>query len=589
MAHSFSSIPRSAVGCLAAMLFSLIARPARADIDVQLQGVEGDLRRNVETFLSVSRYRKDQVDEDTMQRLFNRIEGEVKSAVKPFGYYEPTVSANVARQGGSNWRVNVTVQPGEPVRVRELEISIEGAGEEDPVFDGIRNQPLLRIGMRLNHGTYETVKADLIRTAAANGYINANLVNSEMRVDPAAHTAGIFLRLETGPRYYFGDVTFDQNVIRPGLVQRFLRFKAGDPYSTNQLLSTQFALDDSLYFRSVDLVTGDPDPATLRVPITIRARKSRPVLSLGGGYGTDTKVRGTASWTDSRVNLKGHRLRFEIKASSTTRTVNSRYDIPIGDPALERVSAEFLNETTYADVDTSETTLRPSITRMVDRWQTVSSLSLTRTYTQGPGFDFTDHLLVPGLVVASVPDNFLGEALFSRTFWSELIGSHKALGAGTDFLRFQVQVERGIDLNFQWHLNFRGEVGTTWVDDFSRLPDIYRFYAGGDRSVRGFAYKSLSPEEPRVNDDGSTTLRDVGGKHLFTGTVELVRDLPWSLALATFFDAGNAFNKWGDALAYSAGVGVRYRLPVLSIGVDVAKPLSTGGHPRLHLNITPKL
>jgi outer membrane translocation and assembly module TamA len=71
--------------------------------------------------------------------------------------------------------------------------------------------------------------------------------------------------------------------------------------------------------------------------------------------------------------------------------------------------------------------------------------------------------------------------------------------------------------------------------------------------------------------------------------VELVRDLPLNLAVATFVDAGNAFNKFGDKLEYAGGVGFRYRLPVVSLGVDVAKPLSTSGSWRLHLNITPKL
>jgi translocation and assembly module TamA len=138
-----------------------------------------------------------------------------------------------------------------------------------------------------------------------------------------------------------------------------------------------------------------------------------------------------------------------------------------------------------------------------------------------------------------------------------------------------VQLERGFDLSYLWHLLLRGEIGTTLVDDFSRLDGIYRFYAGGDRSVRGFGYQSLAPEG--------------GGRHLLTGSVEVVRDLPLNLAVATFFDAGNAFNKFGDKLEFSAGVGLRYRLPVVSIGMDLAQPLSTDGKLRLHLNISPKL
>ena len=42
-------------------------------------------------------------------------------------------------------------------------------------------------------------------------------------------------------------------------------------------------------------------------------------------------------------------------------------------------------------------------------------------------------------------------------------------------------------------------------------------------------------------------------------------------------------------MEYSAGVGLRYRLPVVSIGIDVAQPLSSSGSLRLHLNISPKL
>src|SRR5690606_31690692 len=230
-------------------------------------------------------------------------------ALKPLGYYEPEVVASFEPRG-ADWRVNIAVTPGEPVRLRELKIAIEGPGADDPVFDGIRGQTALREGMRLHHGAYEQVKGELTRVAASTGYLAARMANNEMLVDPVSRVAGIRLVLDTGPRYSFGTVQIDQDVVRPELMQRFVRFREGEPYSANQLLRTQFALDDSLYFSRVDVTPGDPDPDTLTVPVTISAAKSRPVLSLGSGYGTDTKVRGTLGWTDSRVNDRGHRLRF---------------------------------------------------------------------------------------------------------------------------------------------------------------------------------------------------------------------------------------------------------------------------------------
>jgi translocation and assembly module TamA len=226
---------------------------------------------------------------------------------------------------------------------------------------------------------------------------------------------------------------------------------------------------------------------------------------------------------------------------------------------------------------------------VIDRWQVVTSLAATRTTTDDGQNRFTSNLLVPGIVIASVPENFLGEALFSRGFYAELIGSHSALGSDSNFVRLLVQSERAFDLDYRWHLLLRAEAGASLVSDFSELPGIYRFAAGGDRSVRGFAYNSLSPEELITLPDGTTELRKTGGRHLLVGSAEIVRDLPWSLAAAAFVDVGNAFDNFHDPLEYAAGLGLRYRLPGLSIGLDVAKPLSTGCGPRLHLNISPKL
>jgi len=576
---------------LLAVALALLVAPCGAAIRLEVRGVEGEVQRNVQVFLSVERYReRDDIDEDTVNRLFNRIDGEVREALRPFGYYEPKIDAKLEPED-KGWLIEIDITPGEPVRVRHVTVEVEGPGASDPAFESIKAQKALREGMRLNHGTYEQVKSSLINAAAANGYLAARLVPNPLLVDVAAHSASIDLKLETGPQYHFGAVSIEQSVIRPALMQRYVRFKEGDPYSVAQLLRTQFALDDSLYFSSVDVIPSDADPETLAVPVKITASKNDRQLQLGAGYGTDTSVRGTIAWTDTRINDRGHRLRFEINASTIRRRVNARYDIPIGDPALERFSVDAINEfKETGGLDTNETSLTPSITRVRGRWQVVTQVSATRTSTDDGQSKVFSNLLVPGITFASVPEGFLGEALFSRAFIIELIGSQKTLGSDADFLRLHVQAERQFDLSRRWHLLLRGELGTTIVKNFDEVPGIYRFLAGGDRSVRGFAFESLSPRELIPNNQGVLEEKAVGGRHLAVGSVEFVRDLPWwNLAAATFFDVGNAFDHVGDRLEYAAGVGMRYRLPVVSLGLDVAKPLSRGGNPRLHLNITTKL
>jgi translocation and assembly module TamA len=79
----------------------------------------------------------------------------------------------------------------------------------------------------------------------------------------------------------------------------------------------------------------------------------------------------------------------------------------------------------------------------------------------------------------------------------------------------------------------------------------------------------------------------VGGEHKLVGSIEIERDLPRNFRGAAFFDVGNAFNDWSTPLEYSVGVGLRWRLPMLLIGLDVAQALSEDGkRPRIHLNIT---
>ena len=119
--------------------------------------------------------------------------------------------------------------------------------------------------------------------------------------------------------------------------------------------------------------------------------------------------------------------------------------------------------------------------------------------------------------------------------------------------------------------------------------------------MRGFGFNDLSPIE-----SGSAK---VGGRHLLTATVEVIRDLPRNLGIAAFFDAGNAFDSFGDPLQYSAGIGVRLRLPIVTLGIDIAQPLTNPvcrsaapdprcalepgfderAGPRLHFNFSPKL
>jgi translocation and assembly module TamA len=604
--------------CLSlAIVFVLCTPPARANIEIEVKGVDETLRANVIAYLSFDRYRQSEsLSTDTLERLHNRVDREVAAALKPFGYYEPKTQSNLEDLGSGNWRVHVNIELGQPVLLDHVDVHVLGPGAHDLLFTRLLDNLPLRPGNRLNHAAYDKVKGDLQRTASNYGYFDAKLTRNELSVDPPNHKASVVLELETGDRYRFGATHIEQNVIDDALVRRYMRYRQDEPFDMSEILRTQFALDDSQYFANLEVLPDDPDRVNHVVPVNIRAEPNRRNrYSFGAGYGTDTAIRGTLQWENRRINSAGHRFNVLARGASKQQALESHYLIPIGDPALEKLDFE----TTYekeqpADVDTEDMKFEPSITKVFGRWQRVYFLTFDNTRTQSLVDNKTDFIVMPGVSFALVPQGYLGEALFSNAFFIQLRGSYHSFGSTSDFLQLDTTAEHTFDLTRRWHLLLRGELGGSLVSKLSTLPGSVRFFAGGDRSVRGFAYQELSPEEGVfTRDDNGNVIPEldpatctdpknptpqtcqqkmvkVGGKHLITGTVELQRDLPRNFGIATFFDFGNAFDHFGDPLEYSVGIGFRWRLPALTLGIDVAQPLSErGASPRLHINFTPKL
>ena len=564
---------------------------AADSIELEVVGIDGALRDNVLALSSLQRHAEsEQLDQDVVERLAQRAPGEARKALRPFGYYQPQVETELTRTA-DGWHARIMIDPGKPVVLVEQQVEITGAGRDERFLRQVVARSPLRTGARLSHPDYDLLKGELLRAAAGNGYLDAAFTRAELIVDPAALEARAHVTLDTGERYRFGPTTIEQDFLKETLVRRYLRYREGDWYDAAALLRTQFALDDSQYFAVVEVLPEERDRENRIAPIRIVSeRNKRNLYTIAAGYATDTRARGTLGWQDRRVNRSGHRMRAEIRGSSVEESIGLTYVIPWTDPALEKLAFDLRGfREQRADVETKGASLRVGLTQVRGKWQRVLFVTADTTsdeVTTASG-DSTlidrkqSNLLVPGISYSSLPPGFLGVNAVPRGFQIELIGSTSALGSDTDFTRLVVRDERRFRLADRLHLQLRAEIGASAVGEFQQLPAQYRFFAGGDRSVRGYGYEELSP----VDADGNR----IGGRHLMTGSIELQRRLPRNFVAAVFVDAGNAIDNFGDPLEYSAGVGLRYRLPFLSIGLDVAQSISESHrNPRVHLNFTPE-
>jgi translocation and assembly module TamA len=569
---------RFAAGLLAPLLVLPLLAHAADRIRIEIDGVDRNIADNVRAYLTLSRYtQREDLADDQVRRLADRAVDEAADALRPFGYYEAEVRSRTSRDE-PNWVVRLKIRPGTPVTMRTVDVVIDGAGAEDPTLRRVIESSPLQVGGRLVHPDYDNLRVDLMRAARNHGYLDARLTRRELVVDPDNHQADARITLDTGGRYRFGELHIEQDVIDRDLLEGFVRFDAGQTYSQEGLRSTQYALEDSYYFSEVTVTPGDRDPTSLTVPVTISGERIRPNrYSVSAGYGTDTGFRGRFAWDNRLVNRRGHRWRLETTLSEIRQELVGRYVIPIGDPSLEKLefSAGYINEE-LGDLESERYEAVASLTHALGEWQRVLFLKLNQEQTTFPDRTQSDVLLlIPGISYASMPPNFLTGWVRDSAYYFELSGSPQTLGSDASYLRFYSRAEKVWQIGGPWHLRSRGELGASWINEFSELPASQRFFAGGDGSVRGFGFNELA------GPDGE------GGEHLLVGSLGLERDFPRQLRGTVFVDAGNVLNNWSDPLEYSVGIGVRLRLPMLMLGLDVAQALSEPGkRPRIHLNIT---
>ncbi|MGL6224905.1 MAG: autotransporter assembly complex protein TamA, partial [Steroidobacteraceae bacterium] len=519
----------------------------------------------------------------------DRAVDEAADALRPFGYYAPTIRSRTSWDD-PRWVVRLKITPGEPVTMKTVDVEILGAGASDKSLTSLRTTTQLQPGARLDHTSYEELKASLLRTARDRGFLDATLTRRELIVNPTDLTADARITLDTGGRYEFGALQLEQGVIDDDLLRAYVRFAPGQPYSPDQLNATQYALEDSNFFSTVVVTPGERDKATLTVPVHVHVEQiKRHRYAVNAGYGTDTGVRGQFTWDNRLINKRGHRSRVELTASEIRYEAIARYAIPIGDPSLEKLEFTLgYTDEEIGDLQSERVELTGGLTQVFGEWQQVMFLRLNDERTTYPdGSSDQALLLIPGISYASLPPNFLTGWVRDAAYYVELSGSPATLGSDASYLRFYGRAERVWPITGPWHVRGRAEFGTSWVDDFSALPASQRFFAGGDRSVRGFGLNELSPPLPPGDARSTSRGQGAGGEHKVVASVEFERDFPRNFRGAVFFDTGNAFNDWSTPLEYSAGVGVRWKLPMLMIGVDIAQALSESGkNPRFHLNIT---
>ncbi|MEJ2514925.1 MAG: BamA/TamA family outer membrane protein [Gammaproteobacteria bacterium] len=563
-------------------LAALWPGPADAAIEVEIAGIRGRLEKNVRSYLDLERFAdREDLSDAAVRRLYQQAGPQAREALRPFGYYDATVRKSMEKVAGT-WQVRLKIDPGIPLRWTGLDIEVSGEGSDNPRLKKAVAERNFEVGDVVRHQEYDRLRNAMARAARSSGYLEAEFTTRRLEVNPSAREARAILRLETGPRYRFGEVAVNQNVLRDAFANRLIFVEEGQPYDSRDLLDTQYALSDVGYYSSVVVEQGEADPETRTVPVTVRASKvPKQRIRLGVGYATDSRLRFLFGSDWRRINDRGHTATAEIRASQPQTEIALRYQIPVGDLLTERFAFRGgLVDEELGDLESRRVTLGADYLRSLGDWQRTLFGDFLQETTRNPGEDrFTEFLFVPGIGMERLKADDPITPVRGWRLRGELRGSHSALGAQSDFLRFHGLAHWVMPVGEDWDIFLRTEVGISGVEGFGNLPASQRFYAGGDQSVRGYGYQDLSPRD----GDGNR----IGGRHMVFGSIEFSRRITRLFSGAIFLDAGNAFNAWGDPVEVSAGLGVHVHTPVGRVRLEVARSITESRSPRLHISVRP--
>ncbi|QJD91095.1 outer membrane protein assembly factor [Duganella dendranthematis] len=575
--------------CLTAALLSVMAQAAEGlKYEVRIDA-PGDVRDLLEHNLDLVRFRgNDRIDREQLQRLVRVAPEQIRTLVATNGYYSPVVSATMDREAAGTPVVQVKVVPGEPVRVGEVDLSLQGfvPNPEQPAdkqFDvnTLKATWPLNKGMIFRQDEWESAKRAILRSVVQTRYPRAQLVESQATVDPESHQANLRVAIDSGPELRFGELRIEGLKRYPDKVVRNLnQINPGDYYSEAALQSYQSRLQDTGYFASVEVsadtsavlteqldaaaMTPEQNASAAMAPLPLLVRvveNKRKNVSAGIGYSTNTGNRTSLTYDD--LAIFGLRMKSALTLETKKQTATTNFYFPVTPEGYnDSIGASFERSDISGEV-TSVASIagkRTWGTPLLERSLTLELLTETKTIGGIPSSQSKSLPLTYGVTWRKL-DNLLfptkGYALNAQVG-----GALLPILTDEAFVRGYARGVLYMPLSVNTNAVFRGELGALGSRDKTGVPAVYQFRAGGDQSVRGYGYQELG-----VPVDGAIT----GGRYLATASAEYQYWFKPQYGAAVFYDAGNAGDTFSALHPKSGyGVGARWKSPVGPINVDAA-------------------
>ncbi|HEY4089183.1 MAG TPA: BamA/TamA family outer membrane protein [Bryobacteraceae bacterium] len=466
----------------------------------------------------------------------------------------------------------------------------------------------------------------------SHGYPTATFRAQWRESDTPHHVEITYSILEGAPQFVRGILTHGLTTTRPGLVEKAITARPGDPLSPVEQTETQKRLYDLGIFARVDTAIENPDGEaqhkyvlydfeeanryTVSAGIGAQvARFGKPSTQSLGSPAGSTGFSPEASFSVSRINLwgRGHTASAHVVYSSIDKTGSVSYEEPRFFGLDGRNITYSLVYQDQRDVRTFASKREEASVQVSQKFSKATTGMFRYSYRRVSASQIViPVLLIPqllqpvklGILSANVvrdhrdnPANPHRGSLNSADvrLAARWFGSQRSFGAvllrNATYYALTKSIVLARQTEFGLIQPFSPPKG---LSEQQSVPLPERFFAGGADSLRAFAFNEAGPRDTGAplfpgGPSSQATGFPLGGNALFTNNIELRFPLIGeNIQGVLFHDMGNVFSSLSDlSLRYrqhglqdfdytvhAAGIGLRYRTPVGPVRVDVAYTLN---------------
>ena len=561
-------------------------QPAQTEADgiVYRTQITGDAPSEViSTFESVSSLitMKDRLPrtKGILRRRVRQDEARLVTILRSEGYYDESIKSSIEEDTeGNGLLVTLDIETGKVFKLKAYDVTYSPKEEPEPPTIPLEDLKL-KLGEPARAADITAAEGLLLRRLQNKGYAFPKITEKRYIVDHATTGLRAELTVDPGPEVTFGKLTITGlEAVHEDYIRRLLAWPAGTKYRQSEIKRVRRLLVRSGLFDGVTVKAADEASSDGSVPVTAELQE-RPQRSVGAfiGYSTDVLGNGGVFWEHRNLFGNAESLRAELAGSFIRQSATLSFrkpEFPIaGGALLGRV--EVANETSEAFE--GETALASAAYEQ--RFSDVLSGS------GGIDFEYNNF--------DDRPDDEVGETqTVSFPFFLTFDDRDSSLNP-TKGIRARGGVEPAVATSEDGVVNFvtntftlsgyqsffegnrlvlaaRVGVGAIYGASRSDIPASQRLYAGGSRSVRGYALRSLGP----LDDDDDP----LGGRSLLEINLETRIRLTESFGIVPFLDgggvSGDELQNFSDRIRWGAGLGLRYYTPVGPLRLDVAVPLN---------------